>query len=88
MKLLLSSKVESVKFSESVQQSKSKIKESESNITFMKVKIKRFQENHQHLPNHEKLIPVFDNKCESNVNTEMLINDNVSIATKISKSIK
>ena len=53
----------------------------------MKVEIKSFQENHQHLSNQEKSIPVFDNKCKSNVNTEILINDNVSIATKISKSI-
>ena len=49
--------------------------------------LKVFQENHQHLSNQEKSIPVIGNNTESNVNSEILINDSVSIATQISKSV-
>ena len=49
--------------------------------------LKVFQENHQHLSNQEKSIPVVGNNTESNVNSEILINDSVSIATQISKSV-
>ena len=59
----------------------------ESNIASLKGDIKSLQENHQHLSNQEKSIPVVDNNSESNVNSEILINDSVSIATQISKSI-
>ena len=44
-------------------------------------------ENHQHLSNQEKSIPVVNNHSESNVNSEILINDSGSIATQIPKSI-
>ena len=84
---LLSGKVESVKFSEYVQQNTTKTEELESNIDSPKGDIKSIQENHQHLSNQEKSIPAVDNNSESNVNSEMLINDSVSIATQISNSI-
>ena len=87
MSNLLSGKVESVKFSEHIQQNTTKIEELESNIASLKGDIKSLQENHQHLSNQEKSIPVVDNNSESNVNSEILINDSVSIATRISKSI-
>ena len=87
MSNLLSGKVESVKFSEHIQQDTTKIEELESNIASLKGDIKSLQENHQHLSNQEKSIPVVDNNSESNVNSEILINDSVSIATRISKSI-
>ena len=87
MSNLLSGKVESVKFSEYIQQNTTKIEELESNIASLKGDIKSLQENHQHLSNQEKSIPVVDNNSESNVNSEILINDSVSIATRISKSI-
>ena len=87
MSNLLSGKVESVKFSKHVQQNTTKIEELESNIASLKGDIKSLQENHQHLSNQEKSIPVVDNNSESNVNSEILINDSVSIATRISKSI-
>ena len=47
----------------------------------MKGEIKSFQENHQQLSNQEKSIKVVYNNSESNVNSEILINDSVSIAT-------
>ena len=87
MSNLLSGKVESVKFSKHVQQNTTKIEELESNIASLKGDIKSLQQNHQHLSNQEKSIPVVDNNSESNVNSEILINDSVSIATRISKSI-
>ena len=87
MSNLLSGKVESVKFSEHIQQNTTKIEELESNIASLKGDIKSLQQNHQHLSNQEKSIPVVDNNSESNVNSEILINDSVSIATRISKSI-
>ena len=78
MSNLLRRKVESVKFNEHVQQNTTKI---ESNIASLKGVIKSLQENDQHLSNQGKLIPVVDDNSESNVNSEMLINDSVSIAT-------
>ena len=86
MSNLLSAKVESVKFGEHVQQNTTKIEELESTIVFLKGDIKSLQKNHQHLSSQEKSIPV-DNNSESNVNSEILINDGVSIATQISESI-
>ena len=56
-------------------------------LASLKGDIKSLQKNHQHLSNQEKPIPVVDNNSESNVNSETLINDSVSIATQISKSI-
>ena len=87
MSNLLTGKVESVKFSEHVQQNTTKTEELESNVASLKGNIKSLQENHQHLSNQEKFITVVDNNSESNVNSEILINDSVSIATQISKSI-
>ena len=87
MNNLLSGKVESVKFREHVQQNATKIEEWESNIAFLKDEIKSFQENHQQLSNQEKSIPFVDSNSKSNVNSEILINDSVSIATQISKFI-
>ena len=86
MSNLLRRKVESFKFNEHVQQNTTKIEKLESNIASLKGVLKRLQENDQHLSNQGKLIPVVDNS-ESNVNSEMLINDSVSIATQISKAI-
>ena len=87
MSNLLRRKVESVKFNEHVQQNTTKIEKLESNIASLKGVIKSLQENNQHLSNQGKLIPVVDDNSESNVNSEMLINDSVSIATQISKAI-
>ena len=81
MSNLLRRKVESVKFNEHVQQNTTKIEKLESNIASLKGVIKSLQENDQHLSNQGKLIPVVDDNSESNVNSEMLINDSVSIAT-------
>ena len=86
MSNLLGRKVESVTFNEHVQQNTTKIEKLESNIASLKGVLKSLQENDQHLSNQGKLIPVVDNS-ESNVNSEMLINDSVSIATQISKAI-
>ena len=47
----------------------------------MKGEIKSFQENHRQLSNQEKSITVVYNNSESNVNSEILINDSVSVAT-------
>ena len=47
--LLVSSKVESVKFSEHVQRNTTKIEELESNTAFLTGETKSFQENHQQL---------------------------------------
>ena len=49
MSNLLSGKVESVKFSEQVQQNTTKIEELESNKASLKGDIKSLQENHQDL---------------------------------------
>ena len=68
MSNLLSGKVESVKFSKHVQQNTTKIEELESNIASPKGDIKSLQENHQHLPNQKKSMPVVDNNSASNVN--------------------
>ena len=87
MSNLLSGKVESVKFSEHIQQDTTKIEELESNIASLKGDIKSLQENHQHMSNYEKSIPLVDNNSELNIKCEILIIDSVSIATKISKSI-
>ena len=87
MNNLLSGKVGSVKFSEHVQQNTPKIDKLESTVAYLKGDIKSLQENHQHLSNQEKSIPVADNNSESNLNSEILINDSVSMATQISKSI-
>ena len=87
MSNLLTGRVESLKFSEHVQQNTTKIEELESNIASLKGDIKSLKENHQHLSNQEKSITVADNHNESNVNSKILINDSVSIATQISKSI-
>ena len=87
MNNLLSGKVVSVKFSEHVQQNTPKIDKLESTVAYLKGDIKSLQENHQHLSNQEKSIPVVDNNSESNLNSEILINDSVSMATQISKSI-
>ena len=84
---LLSGKVESVKFREHVQQNTTKIEEWESNIAFLKGEIKSFQKNHQQLSNREKSIPFVDSTSKSNVNSEILVNDSVSIAIQISKFI-
>ena len=48
----------------------------------LKGEIKSFQENHHQLSNQEKSIPTVDNNSESNVNSEILINDSLSIANK------
>ena len=87
MSNLLRRKVESVTFNEHVQQNTTKIEKLESNIASLKGVLKSLQENDQHLSNQGKLIPVVDDNRESNVNSEMLINDSVSIATQISKAI-
>ena len=87
MSNLLSGKVESVKFSEHIQQDTTKIEELESNIASLKGDIKSLQENHQCMSNYEKSIPLVDNNSELNINSEILIIDSVSIATQISKSI-
>ena len=73
MSNLRSGKVESVKFSEHVQQNTTKIEELESTVAYLKGDIKSFQENHQHLSNQEKSIPVVDNNSESNLNSEILM---------------
>ena len=70
-----------------IQQNTTKIEELESNIAYLKGDIKSLLENHQQLSNKENSIPVVDNNSESNVNSEVLINDSVFIATQISKSI-
>ena len=70
-----------------IQQNTTKIEELESNIAYLKGDIKSLLENHQQLSNKENSIPVVDNNSESNVNSEILINDSVYIATQISKSI-
>ena len=70
-----------------IQQNTTKIEELESNIAYLKGDFKSLQQNHQHLSNQENSIPVVDNNSESNVNSEILINDSVYIATQISKSI-
>ena len=87
MSSLLRRKVESFKFNEHVQQNTTKIEKLESNIASLKGVIKSLQENNQHLSNQGKLIPVVDDNSESNINSEMLINDSVSIAAQISKAI-
>ena len=87
MSNLLRRKVESFKFNEHVQQNTTKIEKLESNIASLKGVIKSLQENNQHLSNQGKLIPVVDDNSESNINSEMLINDSVSIAAQISKAI-
>ena len=68
MSNLLSGKVESVKFSKHVQQNTTKIEELESNIASLEGDIKSLQENHQHLSNQKKSIPVVDKSSGSNVN--------------------
>ena len=70
-----------------IQQNITKTEELESNIAYLKGDFKSLQQNHQHLSNQENSIPVVDNNSESNVNSEVLINDSVFIATQISKSI-
>ena len=58
-----------------------KIKTIEELESQVKGEIKSFQENHQQLSNQEKSIKVVYNNSESNVNSEILINDSVSVAT-------
>ena len=58
-----------------------KIKTIEELESQVKGEIKSFQENHQQLSNQEKSITVVYKNSESNVNSEILINDSVSIAT-------
>ena len=79
--------VEGVQSNEHVRQNTTKVQKLESNIVPLKGEIKSFQENHQQVSSQEKLIPVVYNNSESNVNSKILINDSVSIATHISKSI-
>ena len=44
-------------------------------------------ENYQQLPNQEKSIPAVDSNSKSNVNSETLITESVSLAKQISKFI-
>ena len=74
MSILLSGKVESAKFSEHIQQNKTKIEELELNIAPLKSEIKSLKEKHLLLSNQEKSIPVVDNNnTESNINSKTLI---------------
>ena len=79
--------VEGVQSNEHVRQNTTKLQKLESNIVPLKGEIKSFKENHQQVSSQEKLIPVVYNNSASNVNSKILINDSVSIATHISKSI-
>ena len=75
----VSGEVEGVQSNEHVRQNTTKVQKLESNIVPLK------GENHQQVSSQEKLIPVVYNNSESNVNSKILINDSVSIATHISK---